>query len=155
MGVSYGAGMKRVPRYWLLSVLISSVAFGASSDEAAVRSADERRIQATISGRAEDLRELLSDELVYAQADGRVQTKAQLVAALPSSQLKYLSVEPSEEVFQSIAPHAATLSGRARLVVDASGRKLSFTLRFLAVWREESGHWRLLAYQSAQLEAPH
>lgn len=142
-------------RTCLLAVMFTSAVLGAGSDEAAVRAADDRRIQATISGRAADLQQLLSDDLAYAHADGRVQTKAQLMAALAGNRLKYLSVEPEAVAFQSVAPGAATLRGRSRFVIESDGRRLAFTLQFLSVWREESGHWRLLAYQSCQLEPPH
>lgn len=138
----------------LLLVLFSTLAFAASRDETAVRAADERRIQATVSGNIATLEKLLSDELMYAHADGRVQTKAQYVTALATNQTKYVSVEPQDVTFQSIDMDAATLSGRAKLTVEASGRQLAFTLRFLAVWRREDGHWRLLAYQSCQLQTP-
>jgi len=83
-----------------------------------------------------------------------VQTKAQLIAALASHQLKYVAVDPQEVKFLSIASGAAALSGRARLVVEAQGQRVTFTLSFLEVWREEAGHWRLLAYQSSQISPP-
>jgi hypothetical protein len=148
--------MKRVLRLCpVLLVLFSTLAFAANRDETAVRSADQRRVQATISGNIAELEKLLSDELIYAHADGRVQNKAQYITALATSQMKYLAFEPQDVTFQAVDMDAATLSGRARLTVEASGRQVSFTLRFLAVWRREEGHWRLLAYQSCQLEAPH
>jgi len=138
----------------LLLVLFSTLTFAASRDETAVRAADERRIQATVGGNIATLEKLLSDELMYAHADGRVQNKAQYITALATNQTKYVSVEPQEVTFQSIDTDAATLSGRAKLTVESNGRQLSFTLRFLAVWRREDGHWRLLAYQSCQLQTP-
>lgn len=137
----------------LLLVLFSSLAFAANREETAVRAADERRIQATAVGNIAELEKLLSDELIYAHADGRVQTKAQYLTAIATNQTKYVAVEPQDVAFQLINDDAATLSGRARLTVEISGRNMSFTLRFLAVWRREEGHWRLLAYQSCQLEA--
>jgi hypothetical protein len=148
--------MKRVLRLCpVLLVLFSTLAFAANRDETAVRTADQRRIQATVGGNIAELGKLLSDELLYAHADGRVQSKAQYITAIATNQTKYVSVEPQDVTFQSVDTDAATLSGRAKLTVESNGRQLSFTLRFLAVWRREDGHWRLLAYQSCQLEAPH
>ena len=138
----------------LFLAALASVSGAEPNDSAAVLRADERRIRATVARDADALRELLSDDLHYAHADGRVQTKDQLVAALSSADLKYVSVQPEGVQFHSVAPGAATLSGRTRLVVDSEGQRVAFTLRFLSVWREERGQWRLIAYQSSQLPAP-
>ena len=121
----------------------------AAADFAAVRRADQQRIVATIAGDTAKLAPLLSDDLRYARADGRPQTKAELLAAVADSQIKYVSVVPQDLAFQAITPGAVALSGNSRLAVVANGRHLEFTLHFLAVWRNESGHWRLLAYQSS------
>jgi ketosteroid isomerase-like protein len=120
-------------------------------DFAAVRAADEARLAATIAGDTLKLSQLLSNELFYAHSDGRVQTKAQFIAAVAGNRIQYASVTPHDLKLQAIAPGAVAMNGRARLVVRADGRPLEFTLRFLAVWRNEDGPWRLLAYQSSQL----
>jgi hypothetical protein len=138
----------------LAFLMILSFARGAEADSAAVLRAEERRIRATITRNAEELRELLSDDLHYAHADGRVQTKAQLIAALSTADLKHLSVTPEGVKVQPIADGAATLSGQTRILVEASGRRVAFALRFLSVWRREAGQWRLVAYQSSQLSPP-
>lgn len=153
----------RLPRFLrrlsLVLALLALAPFGRAAeadDFAAVRRADQRRIVATIAGDTTGLGQLLADDLTYAHSDGRVQTKAQFLAAVGARKIKYLSVVPQDVAFQTIAPGAAVaLSGRARLVVEADGRRLEFTLRFLAVWRHEGDAWRLAAYQSSQLaEAP-
>jgi ketosteroid isomerase-like protein len=53
-----------------------------------------------------------------------------------------------------VTDDVALMSGRARLRASAGGVKVAFALRFLAVWRRESGAWRLFAYQSARLAEP-
>lgn len=146
--------MSTILRLGLLLVLWSSrAAFaGESEDFAAVRTADEGRIAATIAGNATNLSALLSEQLRYAHADGRVQNKVQFVAAARGNTTRYLSVEPSDLDFQLIAEGAVAMNGRAHLVVMVHGNKLAFDLRFLAIWRKEAGSWRLLAYQSARLD---
>jgi hypothetical protein len=133
----------------------SGAAFAGDAENfAAVRAADEARIAATIAGDATKLSALLSEQLRYAHADGRVQNKIQFLAAARGNTTKYLSVEPSDIGFQAVAPGAVAMNGRAHLVVSVNGNRLAFDLRFLAIWREEAGQWRLLAYQSARLDAP-
>jgi ketosteroid isomerase-like protein len=144
--------MKTLARLVLPFVLcVSSLRAAEPDDFAAVRTADEARLAATIAGDTLKLAQLLSDELFYAHSDGRVQTKAQFIAAVAGNRIKYLSVTPHDLTLQTIAPGAVAMNGRAHLVVRADGQPLEFTLRFLAVWRQESGQWRLLAYQSSQL----
>lgn len=141
----------------LLCAALATLPAATRADDdafAAVRQADERRLAATIAGDTAALAELLSEELRYAHSDGRVQTKAQFIAAVAGSRLKYLSVTPEDVVLQPIAPGAVAMHGRARLVVAAEERRLEFTLRFLSVWREETGQWRLFAYQSTPLADP-
>lgn len=121
------------------------------ADHTAVRAADQERIAATIVGDTLRLSQLLSNELRYAHSDGRVQTKAQFIAAVAGNKVRYLSFEPQDVALQSITPGAVAMQGRARLKVQANEQRLEFTLRFLAVWRNEEGRWRLLVYQSSQL----
>lgn len=121
--------------------------------EADVRTADAARVAATIAGDAGRLGPLLSDRLTYGHADGRVQSKTELLGALSGSELKYERYDYEDMQITPIDDDSATMSGRARLVVAAHGQRIAFRLRFLAVWHRESGTWRLFAYQSAQIPA--
>jgi len=141
--------MKIFFRVILLAVSVSS-ALASSDDSAVVLRAEQRRIHAIMTRDAVELRELLSDDLYYAHADGRVQNKAQLLAALSSPDLNHLSVEPERVKYQSIADGAGIVTGQAKIVVETNGRRVVFTLQYLAVWRNEGGQWRLVAYQSSQ-----
>ena len=134
---------------WALAPAV--LAADETSPVAAVLQADEQRIAAVLAGDLATLSDRLSDDLRYALADGRVQTKSEYLAAVKSSQAKYRSFKPSHLHFSVIDDHAVAVDGQARFVVDAGGQRIESTIRFLAVWREENGRWRLLAYQSAQI----
>lgn len=139
------------PACSLLVFLIAWVVPAFADDLAAVRSAGEQRLAATIAGDVGRLEALLSDDLRYAHSDGRVQTKRQFLAAVASNRIKYLVITPDSVELRPVNAGAVCESGKARLVAEADGRRAEFTLRFLAVWRNESGRWRLLSYQSSQL----
>ena len=142
--------MRRVFQLLVLLLAAAAAARAADADDfAAVRHADQQRIVATIAADTAKLAPLLSDDLRYARADGQPQTKSELLAAVAGSKIKYDSVVPQDLAFQAIAPGAVAMSGNARLTVVANQRRVGFVLHFLAVWRNESGHWRLLAYQSS------
>lgn len=135
----------------LLGLLFAN-AFAVETPEfTAVRAADQERLAATLAGDTAKLENLLSNDLHYAHSDGRVQTKEQFIAAVANNKVKYLAFVPSAVALQSISNGAVAMTGRARLVAEAGGQRVEFTLSFLAVWRQEPGHWRLLAYQSAPL----
>ncbi len=135
----------------LLAIFALGVAAQAADDFAAVRAADADRIAATVAGDVAQLGDLLSADLRYAHSDGRVQTKSQFLAAVANNPVSYLSVDPHEVELQTIAPGAVTMTGRAEIVAQTKTDRVKFALRFLAIWRNESGRWRLAAYQSSQL----
>lgn len=138
--------------WWLC--LCTGPALHASTLQEDVRAADTRRVMATIAGDADRVAALLSDDLRYGHADGRVQNKAEFLAAVRSNRMRYEAYDYEEMQIDRAADDIAVITGRANLRVRTTDQHLAFRLRFLAVWRNESGTWRLLAYQSAQLPAP-
>jgi hypothetical protein len=122
-----------------------------SAEFAAVRTADQQRVAAVLAGDATALEKTLSAELRYALADGRVQTRDQYLAAVKSNGAKYASFESRDLHFTRVASGVVAVDGQAHFTVESNGRKVASSLHFLALWREELGAWRLLAYQSAQL----
>ncbi|MEO7414640.1 MAG: nuclear transport factor 2 family protein [Opitutaceae bacterium] len=121
---------------------------------AAVQLADAARVKATIAGDVQRLGELLTDDLLYGQNDGRVQTKTEFLNAVTSNQVKYEALEYQDTKLVETAPHVVTMTGLVHLKVSRGQTRVEFGVRFLAVWREDDGKWRLHAYQSARLPEP-
>lgn len=141
-----------MPRFSLLALFLLLVLRATAAPLAdEVRAADSARIMATIAGDTTRLAPLLSDDLSYGHADGRVQTKADFLGAVSAARVKYEAYDYEEVGVRSVDDNVATMSGRAKLRATAAGQHVEFRLRFLALWRRESGAWRLLAYQSAVL----
>lgn len=145
--------MSRFPLLAFAFLLLGLAATRAAVDPfAAVKRADAARIAATIAGDVAHLAPLLSEDLAYGQADGRVQTKAQFITAVATNRVRYESCDYSDTKLFEVAPEVITMTGRAQIRATANAQPVTFHLRFLAVWRrEEDGHWRLIAYQSAPL----
>lgn len=143
-------------RRWRLLALLPLLGVAARASEAvdAVKHADVARVRATIAGNANELAALLSNGLIYGHADGRVQTKAEFIAAVISNQMKYEAYDYGPTQLVETAPGVVTMSGLARIKASAANQHVAFTLRFLAVWRNEGGQWRLFAYQSATVPPP-
>lgn len=129
----------------------SASAWAAGGSILAVQQADAARVKATISGDARRLAELLSDDLSYGQNDGRIQTKAEFVGAVTSNRVKYEAFDYEDAKFVETAPGVVTMTGLVHLKVSRGSTRVEFTLRFLAVWRDEKGQWRLHAYQSSRV----
>lgn len=135
----------------LLFLTLLAAPLAAASIQEDVRAADTARIMATIAGDAARLEPLLSETLSYGHADGRVQNKADFLAAVKTVRVKYEAYDYEEQHITRISDDVATMTGRAKLRATAGGKSVAFSLRFLAVWRREAGTWRLCAYQSVPL----
>jgi hypothetical protein len=116
---------------------------------AAVR-ADQARIRAMMAGDGAALGALMSDQLRFVHSDGRVESKAEYVKNLMAGDTQYADAKTSELETMQVDAEVVVILGvqqmRKRLGPDWSDVKL----RYLAVWRNESGVWRMIAWQSAR-----
>jgi hypothetical protein len=137
----------------LIASLVLLFAFHAFADDAqlaAVKAADKARIEAVLAGDKDKLNAILSDELRYAHSSGAVDTKQSFIDAVTSGKMKYTAIDYEEQNFTLPAPTIALMNGRVHLKVGAMEASMSF----LAVWRNENGQWRFLAWQSCKLPVP-
>ncbi|HYF35782.1 MAG TPA: nuclear transport factor 2 family protein [Prosthecobacter sp.] len=139
----------------LLFLLATATAFTAEDKQlAAVRAADDARVAAMTKADGAKLNELLSDDLRYAHSSGTIDSKTSLIDALTSGRTKYTGIDYEERSFTFPAPGIALMSGRARVQVTSAKGAVDMMLAYLAVWREEKGQWRFLAWQSCKLPPP-
>lgn len=140
--------VRRLSSASLALAFLNSAAAAEPAAFAQVRAADAERIAATLERNTTSLDPLLSADLIYTNADGRVQTKPQYLASVAESDARYVAVHPREIQLQLLHPGAVVMTGRSDILAETGGQRVRFSLRFLAVWRDESGHWKLAAYQS-------
>lgn len=117
---------------------------------AAVRAADEERMAATKAGDRARLDAVFSDELHYAHSSGKVDTKATYIDSLVRRVTVYEKFDYQTRDFRVAAPGVVLMSGRVLIDVTTASGKQKNDLNFLAVWREEKGRWRFLAWQSCK-----
>lgn len=137
----------------LVASLVFLFAFHVFADDAqlaAVKAADKARIEAVLASGKDKLNAILSDELRYAHSSGAVDTKQSFIDAVTSGKMKYTAIDYEEQNFTMPAPTIALMNGRVHLKVGAMEASMSF----LAVWRNENGQWRFLAWQSCKLPVP-
>lgn len=141
----------------LAAAVLALIAPLRAADDARVAkltAADDERIAATRAGDRAKLTAIFSDELRYSHSNGNVDTKTTFVEALTSGRSKYVGIDYEDRKFTFPAPGIALMTGRARVQVESANGKMDAILAFLAVWREEQGQWRFLAWQSCKVPPP-
>lgn len=158
--------MKSLLRSLLLSACLSftlgsafvraaeSTASASSAVIAAVAAADEERMSATKAADPARLSAILSDDLRYAHSNGKVDNKASFMESLVSHKTVYEKFDYKERTISVAGPGVAIMTGRLIVDVRTGEQKQVIDLGYLAVWREENGKWRFLAWQSCKLPAP-
>lgn len=116
----------------------------------AVLKADQARLAAMMAGDAAALARLFSEQLRFVHSDGRVESKADYVKNLMAGDTEYRDAKTSDVETMQVAPEVVVILGaqqmRKRLGKDWSEVKL----RYLAVYRNETGEWKMVAWQSAR-----
>lgn len=138
----------------LLTCIVLVLSFQVFAEDnpqlAAVKAADKARVAAMQSGDRTKLDGIFSDELRYAHSNGVVDTKTSFIDILSAGKTKYVGYDYEEQNFTFPAPGIALMSGRAHVKAESEGKAMDAVLSFLAVWREEKGQWRFLAWQSCK-----
>ncbi len=134
---------------------LTAVALRAADSKiiAAVRAADDERVKATQSGDRARLDAIYSDDLHYAHSSAKVDTKASYLDSLVSRRTVYSRYDYQQRDFRPVAPGIVLMTGRVTITVGTTGQP-PMELSYLAVWREEKGKWRFLAWQSCKVPDP-
>ena len=138
-----------------LLVLGAVVACGVQtvSAEPAVISAlraDKARLAAMMAGDGAALARLMSDQLRFVHSDGRVESKADYVKNLMAGDTAYADAKTSELETTQVSPDVVVVLGVQEMRKRLGPTWSDIKLRYLAVWRNESGTWRMVAWQSAR-----
>ena len=144
--------MKKLLPRLLAFLALGLVSLRAADDKAlaAARAADDERLAATKAGDPKRLDAIFSNDLRYAHSSGKVDTKDSYVKSLVSRATIYESFDYKERNFTVAAPGVVLMSGRVLIKASNNGQKVENDLNILAVWREENGKWRFLAWQSCK-----
>lgn len=97
---------------------------------------------------------LLSDDLRYIHSTGKLETKADVLSSFAEGRTAYERFETSDLHATTITPEVVVLSGRIDQRKLTRGTWGDAKLLFHAVWRKESGQWRLVSLQTAMPPEP-
>lgn len=112
--------------------------------------ADKARLTAMMAGDGETLRRLMSDQLRFVHSDGRVESKADYVKNMMAGDTAYADAKTSELETMQISPDVVVVLGVQEMRKRLGPTWSDIKLRYLAVWRNEGGTWRMIAWQSAR-----
>lgn len=143
----------KISLHHLLSALVLSVAGLRAADDsaiAAVRAADDERVAATIASDRVRLDSIYSADLYYAHSSGKVDNKAEHVEGIAKRASAYTKFDYLRRDFKLIGPGIVAMTGRVVIYSTSANGKNANDVNFLALWREENGQWRFLAWQATK-----
>ena len=116
---------------------------------AAIIALDQKRMQATVKQDFATLESIIGDDLIYTHSSARVDTKQSLIGNMKSGSTVYTGLEASDVVAQDLGD-AVVLTGVARVNVNSNGRPNSFGIRFVNVYANRGGDWKMVCWQSTK-----
>ncbi len=120
-------------------------AFAASGDEAAVRAAVASFNKASLEGDGATLGKLLSEDLMYAHSNSKVENKAECIAALVKSKINFV-VEDGLTV--KVYGKSAMVHGKMVANINPSTKT---PLHFMTMWVKDGNSWKMVGRHTARL----
>ncbi len=118
--------------------------------EAAVLDADDRRFEAMRKGDWAALDAALADELTYVHSTARQETKAEHIGNLRAGKPHYRGIAPRDRTAR-VHGDIGLVTGVSEMHVERDGNDNRFTVRYLAVYKNSGGRWRMVAWQSTRV----
>ena len=128
--------------------VMSTVLQAAEKSVETVLKIDQARLAAMMAGDATALARVMSDELVFVHSDGRIESKADYVKNVLAGDTAYVGVATKEVRTMEPAPGVVILIGAQEMKKRLGPTWSEVKLRFMSVWRNEAGTWRMVAWQS-------
>ncbi|WPB55906.1 nuclear transport factor 2 family protein [Xylophilus sp. GOD-11R] len=109
-----------------------------------------RRADSLLRNDADALAALLDDRLVFVHANGRTESKTELVSSLREARLRYDSVQMLDSRV-SLLGDIALIEGELHARIFARGEQKTLATAFCSTWIGGDGGWKLLAYAATPL----
>lgn len=129
------------------SLILASHSYAGANGDAVI-AAEKARDAALLAGDAVAVANILSDDLRYIHTNGYHETKRMVVDALAEKKLAYERLDASDVVADEVRPDVVVLTGKLDQRKLSNGHWGDLKMLFQAVWRNESGTWRLVNLQT-------
>ena len=121
--------------------------------EQAVRQLDNERTQATQKSDTTFIERVYADDYVVIAANGRVRSKAQVVADYKSGVLKVESLK-DDELKVRVYGDTAILTGRSTQKIKDNGQEISGQTLFTRVYVKRNGQWQFVTQHISRVTQP-
>ena len=138
----------------LLMVCVGTIAQqkpAVGGDEAALKAIEEKWDAANLKGDAAALGAIFADTFISTSSEGKVRTKAEMLAQLKSGEMKYQTSKVDDmKVF--VYGDAAVVNGRWKAKFVEKGKTVDATERFTDTYVRQGGQWRCVASQGSTIK---
>ncbi|CAG4891106.1 nuclear transport factor 2 family protein [Paraburkholderia saeva] len=116
----------------------------------AIRGLERDRFRAMVDGNGELLDALLSDNVIYVHTNGKRESKQQFIDAIMAGRRRYRQIEIQSQDVLAVGHETCVVTGRALIEMEANNGALLFPIAYTAIQTQESGRWRLIAWQATR-----
>jgi len=96
------------------------------------------------------LEKLYDDGIIYTHSSGKVDTKASYITAIKSGATKYVSMK-RDDIKVVVYGRTALVACLWDVHVLAQGNKIDTNARYLHVYVQQPGGWKMVAHQSTKI----
>jgi len=132
----------------LVVTFLAQAASAAGTSIETVLRIDASRLTAMMAGDGAALGQVFSDEVTFVHSDGRAEGKTDYIKAMTAGDTSYEGVKTSNVEAKQVTPDVIVLIGAQEMRKKLGPDWSEIKLRFMSVWRNESGTWRMIAWQS-------
>ena len=116
----------------------------------AVTSASDAWLGALVSGDADVLDRLTTSDFTYVHSSGTLDTREFFLDAFRSGRRKYTQYSV-DGVDVRMYPGTVVMTGLAHIRLNPRGEEMKIETRFISVWVEQGGAWRMAAWHSTRI----
>ena len=120
-------------------------------DEAALKALEEKWDAANLKGDAAALGAILADTFISTSAEGKVRTKAEVLAELKAGTIKYQTAKV-DDMKVYLYGDAAVVNGRWTGKFVLKGKLTDTVERFTDTYIRQNGQWRAVASQGSAIK---
>ena len=122
-----------------------------AGDEATIKALEEKWDAASLKSDVATLDRLFADKFITTDADGKVKTRAEVLARMKAGDVTYQSAKGDDyKIF--VSGDTAIANGHWHGKFTEKGKAIEANERFTDTWIRQNGQWRCLASHSSSLK---
>ena len=123
----------------------------AAADEAAIKALEGEWDAANLKGDATALGSIFADTFISTGSEGKVRTKAEMLAELKAGRIKY-QIAKSEDLKVFLYGDAAVVTGKWTGKFILNGKPVDTVERFTDTYVRQNGKWRVVASHGSEIK---